>query len=495
MTVVRPDLRHVLAGLDAPEVRARGGAPVAALRADLVGAVVTEGSGTRLIVRGERALGRLFPFGSVALYAPSAAGPLRHRLLEMDRSGRVTLVIQRDLDGSFHGASVRQADQTWLGLLPGSADHPAWGHSDRVVRFRPDGSADLLTVCAAVAWSHLGEIPPLADPSRLPPGGGTSLLNVLAGLATDQAATTLRYRGPYPTEQLFWALLESFRVAPESPDPLRAFTEDAETTLTVGAMRAAPLDWTPAPHERLFEPDGVYVQLRDGVEKVTWEGRTYYRLEWQGLQRREHRVIRAVAAPDGRARFVASLEALGRSLEDHLVLDGAGNLLECHPDPSEAAPEGDAPLGTPWREALGALLPLEATPLLATAIATVWPAFRVAWGRVPRDLVETRGTAIRLSARLSRAYFAERAALPVAGRRGLAQRLVRELLGLVGPPVRQAAAAWLEAETPARRDAHLAAAAALDRRALAAHAAEWLGRLLTALEDDCALPASSTARV
>jgi hypothetical protein len=28
---------------------------------------------------------------------------------------------------------------------------------------------------------------------------------------------------------------------------------------------------------------GPSVQLRDGVEKVWWEGRTYYRTEWQRL--------------------------------------------------------------------------------------------------------------------------------------------------------------------------------------------------------------------
>jgi hypothetical protein len=107
---------------------------------------------------------------------------------------------------------------------------------------------------------------------------------------------------------------------------------------------------------------------------------------------------------------------------------------------------------------------------------------------VPRDLIETCGATVRLSPRLARAYLTERATLPAEARRSLARRLVREMLGLVGPPVRRIAAAWLEAEPAARQQTHLETTIRLDRGVAAARAVEPLGRLLDALETGEALP-------
>ena len=53
----------------------------------------------------------------------------------------------------------------------------------------------------------------------------------------DHGVATVRYRGPYPTEQLFTALLECFRYAAGEGLPLERFLAD-------GA-----LDWHPAPFE------------------------------------------------------------------------------------------------------------------------------------------------------------------------------------------------------------------------------------------------------
>ena len=149
----------------------------------------------------------------------------------------------------------------------------------------------------------------------------------------------------------------------------------------------------------------------------------------------------------------------------------------------------ETPLAMPWREALGALLPLEATPLLAGAIEAVWPELRVVWGPVPGDLVETRGATLRLSPKLLRVYRAVLAAAPAAGRRTVAQQLAREVLGLIGPAVREAAASWLEALPAARQEAELAAAAHRERVTLARAAVAPLGRLLDAVEAGAALPA------
>jgi hypothetical protein len=385
--------------------------------------------------------------------------------------------IDRGADGRFLRARVRSLDGSTIAVRPGGAEHPLWGPSDRIV-----GEAGLLTVAAAVDWDRIAVIPPLADPTRLPPGAGSALLNLLAGLAAEQGTVRLRYRGPYATEQLFWTLAESFRFDAAEPDPLGCFLDGAEDAFLAGELREAPLDWTPAPHERRWLDDGLYVQLRDGVEKVAWEGRTYYRTEWQGLGRREHRVVRPIATADGRRRYVAGLVALGRPLEDHLVLDESGSLADrLAPDATTAAPAQETPLAPVWRDALARLVPLDATPLLAPALAAVWPAFDVAWGPVERDLVEARGERLRLSPALAGLY---RAGSAGAARRPLAKALVREVLDLVGPPARAAAVAWLEAQPPDRRAASLEA----DRPRLAVEAARALARLLDALESGHALP-------
>ena len=327
--------------------------------------------------------------------------------------------------------------------------------------------------------------PPLADPTRLPPGAGSAILNLIAGLAADQGAARLRYRGPYATEQLFWTLAESFRFDAAEPDPLGCFLEGAEAAFLAGELREAPLDWTPAPHERRWLDEGLYVQLRDGVEKVAWEGRTYYRAEWQGLRRREHRVVRPIATADGRRRFVVGLVALGRPLEDHLVLGENGEPVDrVAPDAATAAPDAEAPLAPPWRDALASLVPLDATPLLASALAAAWPALDVAWGPVTRDLVEVRGERLRLSPALAHLYRAECAGRDAGARRALAKALVRDVLDLVGPPARAAAVAWLDAQPADRRAALLET----DRQRLAVEAAQALGRLLDALEGGHAVP-------
>jgi hypothetical protein len=185
-------------------------------------------------------------------------------------------------------------------------------------------------------------------------------------------------------------------------------------------------------------------------------------------------------------RYVASLEALGTAVEDHVVLDAWGAPLERYaPVPEQGS---ESPVAAPWRDALGALVPLEATPLLVGAIEAVWPETILVWGPVPGDLVRAHGAALRLSPKLARVYRAARAAAPAGTRRTVAHRLVREVLGLVGAVVREAAVGWLLALAPARQEAELAAAARRDRVTLATAALGPLGRLLDALEAGEALP-------
>ena len=482
------DARALASSLDDPAARWLDGDDRHAFRAILGRATRTPSPAGDLIVADGRPVGRILPHGSVALYRPDPSGRLEHRVLEVDPRGTVTVVVNRGPRGELREAWVCLPDGGAAGILPGGAQHLLWGPSDRLVRATSGGPATTLTLAAAVAWNAVDRIPPVAEPDRLPSGAGAGLLNLLAAVAWDQGRSALRYRGPYPTERLFWSLTESFRVGPlaSDPDPLGRFLADAEAKFARGAPEEIPVDWTPAPHERHVHSDGLVVQLRDGVERITWQGRSYHRTEGQGLRRREHRVVRPVETADGRLRYVASLEALGVAVEEHLVLDERGEPLERRSTAWDPTPV--TPMAAPWREALGALLPLEATPLLTGAIEAVWPEIDMAWGPVPGDLVEARGAALRLSPKLARVYRSAWTDAPAAARRGLARRMVREVLGLIGPAVRDLAVAWLEAIPPARQQGQLEAAAGRDRVTLAAAALVPLGRLLDALSAGAALP-------
>jgi hypothetical protein len=454
-----------------------------ALRTALEGA--SRKANADLIVAAGQPIGRVGAHGSVALYRPGPAARLEHRLLEVDPGGVVTTAVNRDSRGDLREAWVSLADGSAVGLLPGGAHHPLWGESDRLMRLTDVGSPTTLTLARAVRWSALDTIPPVAEPARLPSGAGAALMNVLAALAWDQGRPALRYRGPYPTEQLFWSLTESFRCAPGS-NPLARFLAEAEATFARGALAEIPVDWAPAPHERRLHPGGLAVQLRDGVERISWQGRSYYRTESAALRRREHRVVRIVEAEGGARRYVASLEALGTAVEDHLTLDERGRPIEYHVLPLDPARE--EPLAAPWREALGALLPLEATPLLVGAIEAVWPGIRLTWGPIAGDLVESRGAALRLSPKLVRVYRSAGMDSAPDAQRARARRLVREVLGLIGPAVREAAVDWLVGLSMARQEEELAAAGQRDRTALAEMALAPLGRLLDALGAGAALP-------
>jgi hypothetical protein len=495
-----------LAAVLAAAARAPGGAWLAPVAAALAEAAVVPAAEGPALVAGGRRLGRIGPCGSVVLDDAGSAGARGpRRVLELDPAGAVLQVVHRRA-GTLAAAAVR-AGGGWTGLLPGGGDHPLWGASDRVVRPAPGpGGPDAppslaaleagrpLTVAGRVDWDAVGWVPPLAAPAAVPPGAGSALLRLLAGLARDQGVARLRYRGPFPTEQLFWSLTEAFHVADPAPDVAARFTRGAEEAFVTGQAVEPPVDWEPAPRERRLVAPDLAVELRDGVEKVTWEGRSYHRPDWcrgrPDLRRPGHRVVRPVAGPGGERRFVAGLAALDRPVADHLLLTGDGRLLGPPGPGPAAAPPGEArPLDPRWRDALGAALPLDATPLLGPALAAAWPSLEVAWAPVPRDLVAVAGPAIRLDPLLAATYRqAHREAPDAAARRGLARRLVREVLQLVGPAARDAAAAWLAAEPPGRQAAHLAAAGRADRARLAAGAAVAVGTLVDALLAGEALP-------
>jgi hypothetical protein len=357
------------------------------------------------------------------------AGPGRRRLVQFDRRGNLIAAFRWRDAGALDWARCRTALGSWVGIEPRAAMHPGWGPSDRVWRLddeSPWAPREELTVFQSLDYERLDLVPPLAEPRRLPPGAGTAILDLLAGLMKDQGVARVRYRGPYPTEQLFTALLESFRYDAAVSDPLERFLDGAE------------LDWLPAPHERHHVAPEVTVQLRHEIDKVVLAGAAFYRRDWQGVIRREPRLVRTER--DG---VVCSLWALGRSIEDRLVLDRSGEVLDVH----APAPDGTPPAPAPpvWTPALAELIARESAPALARSIADALGALTLEWGPVPGDLLRVDGARLTVSRRLRDAALAwVREAPRGADRAERAIGFVLEVARLLGPTVRLLAQARLE---------------------------------------------------
>ncbi len=352
-----------------------------------------------------------------------------------DRHGNPLSELAWAGDGSLESARVRLPDGTWLSIEPRATTAAPWGLSDRLWRtdrFPESGgfAGEPLTVFEALDWARIDRIPALAEPARLPPGGGTAVLNLLAELAREQGAARLAYRGPYPTEQLFLALLESFRYEPE----------DAQNPLA--AFMAGELVWTPAPHERLFGAAGLYVQRRGRVEKVVRQGAAYYRPDWQSVARHAPKRVRDVS--EG---VLCSLWAFGRPLEDHLLLSAAGDLLRVL---EPAGAEGPArPIAPEVTAGVAAAVAAASGAPLAPVIEDIARAIALEWGALARDLVRIERGRIRLSQSFRRAL-----AETLDGARGRGPRVavaltaVGELALLLGDELRARAQARLAALPP-----------------------------------------------
>ncbi len=365
-------------------------------------------------------------WGTLIGYDP---GPGRRRLVQFDRRGNLIAALRWRADGPLGWARCRTAQGSWVGIEPATATHPGWGASDRVWLLDASGPwvpREELTVFQSLDYERLDLIPPLAHPRRLPPGAGTAILDLLSGLMKDQGVTRVRYRGPYPTEQLFTALLESFRYDPAVADPLERF------------MDGGRLDWLPAPHERHHVAPGVTVQLRHEIDKVVLDGAVFYRVDWQGVLRREPRVARGEGD-----RVVCSLWALGRPIEDRLVLDRSGEVIETRTAAADQAPA--APLPPVWGPALAELIARESAPALAGSIREVMEGLALEWGGVAGDLLRVDGATIRVSRTLRDSAIAWLREAPAGAER--AERAVRfalDVARLLGPAVRLLAQVRLE---------------------------------------------------
>ncbi len=404
--------------------------------------------------RGWPPVGASSPWGSVALYRPDPAAPLRHRLLEARPAGP----HHRRARPRPAGRAPRGLGQPRRRQRGGRAHRRRTASPLGAVRPpRPHGPGrrvDALTLAAAVAWNAVDLIPPVAEPGRLPAGAGAALLNVLAALASRPGPALAPLSRPVPDGA---ALLEPDRVVslrPGDADALRAIPRGCRGNVRPGRVRGGAGRLAPrAP--RAAHPPGWARGPAPGRRRAhDWQGRTYHRRECQGLRRREHRVVRVVEG-------------------------NAGAHATSPPSRPSAASRGPphagrtrGPAGAPLargRSARSSSLPLAAMARgVGSAAASRGDTTprgshrgglagnRTSGGDRFRAISSTRaGRRFVLSPKLARAYRSRHGALGVGARRTLGQQLVREVLGLIGPAVRAAATAWLEAMPATRQEAEL----------------------------------------
>ena len=344
----------------------------------------------------------------------------------VDRRGSLVTVLRPTATGSLESAWVRIPDGSWVGIEPRATREAPWGWSDRLwhaAEPRVNGwHGARLTLFEALDWARIDRIPVLGEPARLPPGGGTAVLNFIAARAAEQGVGPLAYRGPYPTEQLFLALLESFRYEPDVPDPLATFM-------------GGGLAWRPAPSEHLFVGDDLYVQLRGRIEKVVWRRITYYRPDWQRVVR--HTPRRIVDASDG---VRCGLWALGRRLEDALLLRPDGDLARILLD--EPVPAASRPLPDALWVGVAAAVAARSAEPLAPFVESVARTVSPEWGPVARDLVQIGRGRVRIADRLRDALVAGLASAATVGdRAALGLAVIAEMAALVGDALRARAQA------------------------------------------------------
>ena len=297
----------------------------------------------------------------------------------------------------------------------------------------------------SVQYEDLDFLPPLDDPTRLSSGAGSTILNVLALLGQDQGKPVLRYRGPYPSERLFATLRESFRYSGETGAMRERFTQGVEQAALQLATAEAAVDWAPFPHERFFPAAHTCVQWRDGIEKVYDRGRVYYRPDLAVSAY----ALRKEDTEQGQIRYIAGLTSLGRPLEDHLVLDETGAIVERLAVLRDWTVRGPTQLSNEWKAALVRLIAAESTPLLQSALWPVMDELTIEWSPLNGALWLQTESQVALHGKIVAVYRDALSRVRSAGEGLLlAARLVSDLARLLGPFVRARAQERLAALSP-----------------------------------------------
>jgi hypothetical protein len=399
-----------------------------------------------LIAANGQPLARRLRAGSWVVYSPKESKGSPRRWFTLDRSAHVMETLDWGSDGKLRRARVRLPDGGWVEVRPGTATHVLLGAADAVALIPATGGDPTpLTVGGTLDWAAIDHLPALDRPGALPPGGGSALLTLISGLITDQqlagaqrSPVPVRYRGPYPTRALFDRLLMAFRPRGELDQARDAFTAGAESIALSGQATEPPVDFVPAPAERLLAAPGTLACLRDGIEEVVDGGRVYARDDplvtlWAG---REDLIL-------------AGLAFLGEPLEEHLIFDPEGDLVARIDDRIAGDAEGDdvleAAFDERWRQALAALLVAESATLLARPLLDLALTMPIAWGATDGRWVESRDGGLVVHGALPRRFQARRAAAPAVEHEPLAARFIAEVARAIGDPLRRAAQERVEA--------------------------------------------------
>jgi hypothetical protein len=348
-------------------------------------------------------------------------------------------VVEWRPDGALAAASVPLPDGSWIIIEPRAAvDHP-WGPVDRLwhtaMPGAPPSTATPLTVLTAVDWAQPAHIPTAEEPGRIPAGGGTAVLNLLATLARERGVRRLTYDGPFPSEALFLSLLECFR-SDDVGDPLACF-------------RRGDLGWTPAPFAASLD-GGLYVQRRDRIEKVVWGGHAYYREDWGAVRRRTPLRVYEAAG-----EVLCALWALGEPIEEHLALGPDGRLRAVLAPPASRAPV--RAMRTASRDGVLAIVVARSAPPLGPAIREVATSLAFTCGPVTGELAHVAHAEVRISHVLTEVIARRlREPAPAAARAQLALAALAEIATAVGDAVRARAQGRLAAAPPDAQAAALA---------------------------------------
>jgi hypothetical protein len=199
---------------------------------------------------------------------------MRYGTREDTQDGRLVRIVDRTgqvwAELAWHGDALERLSVPGVTVRGTTLDDPLLGLAHPIV----DASGDVLTTVSAIDWARPVEIPAIAAPGRLPHDAGGAILNVLSQLAARTGVPALRYAGPYPTSALWHALARSFRTTGTEAD----FTRDLVDRMARLARDPIPIDFVPAPHERVVVASDAHVQLRDGVERFVWSGCRHCRL-------------------------------------------------------------------------------------------------------------------------------------------------------------------------------------------------------------------------
>jgi len=135
-------------------------------------------------------------------------------------------------------------------------DHPVLGPAHLIEHQAAAAARVPVASMAAIDWARPARIPAIDNPGELPPGTGSMVLDLIALAASFAGTEVLRYDGPYPTHALWLSLAQCFHPA--------------------GHEEAFPdVDLAPAPFERVWLDDRIWIQLRDRLERVSIDGRDY----------------------------------------------------------------------------------------------------------------------------------------------------------------------------------------------------------------------------